>query len=137
MNDWLHVLSEQECRWLLEQAHIGRVAVNVDGVPAIFPVNYGLLEGDVVFMTGEGTKLRAAVRNATVAFEIDGHDTRTHSGWSVVVVGATSELTSAQLQDAGRLRLEPWAGGDRDHVVRISPDSITGRRLERFPARPT
>jgi uncharacterized protein len=58
--DGLDLLSEQECRWLLGQAHVGRVAVGAGALPAVFPVNYALVGDEILFFTGEGTKLRAA-----------------------------------------------------------------------------
>jgi uncharacterized protein len=132
--DGLEVMSEQECRRLLGRGHIGRVAVTMGALPAIFPVNYTMYDGDVVFMTGDGTKLRAASCNAVVAFEIDGYDDLTHSGWSVLVVGMTEELTGAELDEVRPLPLEPWAGGERDHYVRLTTEFLSGRRLQRFPA---
>lgn len=133
VDEGLEILGEQECRRLLERAHIGRVAVTVGALPAIFPVNYAVHDGDIVFMTGEGTKLRAASRNAVVAFEIDGFDPLTHSGWSVLVVGMTEELTGVDLDEVVGLPLEPWAGGDRTHYVRLTTEFLSGRRLQRFP----
>jgi nitroimidazol reductase NimA-like FMN-containing flavoprotein (pyridoxamine 5'-phosphate oxidase superfamily) len=136
VDDGLEVLSEDECRLLLERAHIGRVAVTLHALPAIFPVNYIVQDGHIVFMTGEGTKLRAASRNAVVAFEIDGYDPLSRSGWSVLVVGMTDELDGDDLAAAEQLPLEPWAGGSRNHYVRLTTEFVSGRRLQRFPPQP-
>lgn len=131
VEDGLEILTERECRERLERAHIGRIAVTLGALPAIFPVNYAMLDGDVVFMTGEGTKLRAASRNAVLAFEIDAYDPLTRSGWSVLVVGMASELEGEARETATRLPLEPWARGDRDHYISISTDFVSGRRIGR------
>ena len=63
----LELMSEQECRWLLCQARVGRVAVSRGEVPAVFPVNYMVAGEEILFFTGEGTKLRAAAANTTAS----------------------------------------------------------------------
>ena len=62
--DGLEILDEHECRRLLASQCIGRVGVTIGALPAIFPVNYVTVDGDIVFRTGEGTKLRAALERA-------------------------------------------------------------------------
>jgi nitroimidazol reductase NimA-like FMN-containing flavoprotein (pyridoxamine 5'-phosphate oxidase superfamily) len=49
--DGLEVLSEEECRALLAQCEVGRVAITSGALPSILPVNFALLDGDIVFMT--------------------------------------------------------------------------------------
>ena len=62
--DGLEVLSEEECRRLLALGSLGRIGVSTGTLPAIFPVNYIVAAGDVLFFTAEGTKLHAATVNA-------------------------------------------------------------------------
>jgi nitroimidazol reductase NimA-like FMN-containing flavoprotein (pyridoxamine 5'-phosphate oxidase superfamily) len=129
----LEILGEQECFDLLATRHVGRVAVTVGALPAIFPVNYALMGGTIVFRTGEGTKLSAALRNAVVAFEIDEFDGFAHGGWSVMAVGMARELDGAALDDARRLPLRPWADGERDRFVQVVPELVSGRRIVHAP----
>ena len=129
VEEGIEVLSEEECAALLGRCHVGRVAVTLSALPAVFPVNYAVLDGDVVFMTGEGTKLRAALSNTVVAFEIDEFDPFAHTGWSVMAIGVASELAGHDLDRARALALRPWADGDRRHYVRIRPDVLSGRRI--------
>ncbi len=125
----LEVLSDDECRRLLSTAQVGRVAV-CTGHPAILPVVYALLDGDVVFRTGPGTKLDAAVAGTVVAFEIDEADRISHVGWSVLVVGVARPIVDPEMRaHAARLPLAPWAGGDKDTFVRLEPVMVTGREL--------
>ena len=106
------------------------MGVTIAALPAIFPVNYGLLGDDIVFLTGEGTKLRAAVDHAVVAFEVDEFDLVTRRGWSVLAVGIATEVSdAAELASGRRMRLQPMARGDRSHFVRIRPEFLSGRRL--------
>ena len=68
------VLDEEECYALLAGASLGRVGVTVGAMPAIFPVNFALVGHHVVFSTGLGTKLTAALAGSVVAFEADWAD---------------------------------------------------------------
>src|SRR6187200_2130512 len=65
----LESLSEEECYYLLATSSIGRVGISVRALPEVLPVNYAVLDGDVIIRTGAGTKLDAALTNAVVAFE--------------------------------------------------------------------
>jgi nitroimidazol reductase NimA-like FMN-containing flavoprotein (pyridoxamine 5'-phosphate oxidase superfamily) len=133
-HDRLEVLSEAECRHLLTQVPVGRVGVTVGGLPVILPVNYRMDEDDVVFRTGDGTKLRAAVAEAVIAFEVDAYDA-TGRGWSVLAIGRAYEMTEADAAvTAQRLDLEPRSNGRPDHWVRMCPEMVSGRRIEVAPA---
>jgi hypothetical protein len=57
----LETLSAEECETLLANHAFGRVAVWSGDHPAVLPVLYRLLDGDVVFRTAPGEKLIAAV----------------------------------------------------------------------------
>src|SRR5215467_12364735 len=127
----LEPIAEQECLYLLGLHRLGRVAVNVDGRPQIFPVNYAVSGRVVAFRTAPGTKLASAPMSH-VAFEIDEYDSTTGVGWSVMVKGIAYEITDAVDQDsleARRQLVRPMAPGQRDHWVAIRPDEITGRRF--------
>ena len=123
-------LDREACSRRLGAGGIGRAAVTVGALPAIFPVNFAVLDGDVVFRTGPGTKLDAAVAGAVIAFEIDHFDAFSHTGWSVLVVGTARPITDPGEQArAEHLPLTPWADGRRDTFVRIHAAKVTGREL--------
>jgi uncharacterized protein len=128
----IQVIDRDECLQLLADQQVGRLAVVQAGRPHILPVNYVLDGEGVVFRTAAGTKLEATTR-APVAFEVDAIEPGTRSGWSVVVHGLAQEVTRLDRPDLQRrlaaLPLDPWAPGDKPHLVRIAPSSITGRRL--------
>lgn len=125
----LELIPEAECRELLETEQIGRVALSVGALPVIFPVNYRIIGGDIVFRTGEGLKRRAALSGSVVGFEVDRIDEVTSSGWSVLVVGLAAEIGPADELPAEYGAITPWAGGNRHHVVRIHPEVVSGRRI--------
>jgi len=123
-------LTKSECFELLARERLGRVAVVDDRGPIVFPVNFVFDRHTVVLRTDEGTKLDAAIKGSRVAFEIDGADPATHTGWSVVVRGEAVEVTDpAELARLRRLPLHPWAPGAKAHYVRILPAALTGRRI--------
>lgn len=126
----LEYIARDECIRLLEGRHLGRVAVTVAGRPLVLPVNYAMDRGSIVFRTDPGTKFDAAVRGEFVAFEIDDADAEYHTGWSVLVTGVAEEiLDPGELARAGALPLRPWAKGPKNHYLRITPVTISGRRI--------
>jgi uncharacterized protein len=130
IDNGLEILSAEQCRDLLQRSTVGRVAVTVAALPAIFPVNYAVLDGQIIFRTGDGTKLRAALEKAVVAFQVDHFDGSVASGWSVMAVGLAEEITDPHdLAAAEALGLLPFAAGDRSHYIRIAPEFLSGRRI--------
>ncbi len=128
-NYGLEIISTEECRALLTSQRIGRVGV-CSGRPGLFPVLYGLLDGDVVFRTAPGEKLIAAALNSDVMFEIDAFDIEKRTGWSVNVLGRAEEIVHPDdLERAHALELDPWAGELRDRYVRIRTAEVSGRRI--------
>jgi nitroimidazol reductase NimA-like FMN-containing flavoprotein (pyridoxamine 5'-phosphate oxidase superfamily) len=128
--DGLELLSESDCRRLLTQEQVGRVAVAVGALAVVFPVNYVMAGGDILFWTGEGTKLKAAVANRVVTFEIDHVDPVSETGWSVLAVGPARERTEpALVAGAKAAGLRSWASGERHHLVAITVETLTGRRI--------
>src|SRR3954447_20339534 len=88
----LQDLGADDCYRLLATQEIGRLGVNAEHYPLIFPVNFGLDGTTIVMRTEPGTKL-AAAEHANVTFEVDEIDRRTRSGWSVLVRGLAERLT--------------------------------------------
>lgn len=125
---WIEELPDEECLHLLRSSIIGRVSVQVDGYPAIVPVNHVLVEssghGPLLYLkTRAGTVLDRS--HERVAFQIDEFDVLHRQGWSVLVRGM---LRHAGDTAVGTVELEPWASG-RDLWLLIEPLQITGRRL--------
>ena len=122
------ILEEHRCWDLLRWAEVGRLAVSIMDQPDIFPVNFVVDHGTLVFRTAEGTKLFSAVAHNQVVFEADEHNVA--EGWSVVVRGTARVLYgSAELDEAERAGLYPWTATEKLRFVRITPAEITGRRF--------
>jgi uncharacterized protein len=123
------ILTVAQCWSQLRDGFVGRLAVQHEGRPDIFPVNYVVDRGSLVFRTGSGT-LFATSAGADVAFEVDGYDAVDATAWSVVVRGTARELRDLDdTLDALRLPLFPWHEGPKPRIVRIEPDSVSGRRF--------
>lgn len=124
------VLKVHECWALLRSAEVGRLAVCVDEQPDVFPVNYLVDHGTVVFRTGAGTKLAAMAANPPVAFEVDGYDPDNGAAWSIVIKGRAEQIQGFyEALDALSLPLFPWHPEPKHNFVRVDPVDITGRRF--------
>jgi nitroimidazol reductase NimA-like FMN-containing flavoprotein (pyridoxamine 5'-phosphate oxidase superfamily) len=122
----LDEIPREECLALLASMPVGRLAVASPGAPPlVVPVNY-VLDGEiVVFRSDPGEKV-IQLRGSPVSFQIDQIDPSRRTGWSVLVQGVAYEATPHEVE---HLHVEPWAGGQKSHWVRIVPASITGRRI--------
>jgi nitroimidazol reductase NimA-like FMN-containing flavoprotein (pyridoxamine 5'-phosphate oxidase superfamily) len=126
----LEPLSREECDALLCSARFGRVIYTDRALPACTPVNYAVDGESVVFRTAPGSRLAKATDHQVVAFEVDDIDAATESGWTVIVTGNAVPITAeSELVRSAQLGLTPWAAGEREHWVRLTPGIVTGRRL--------
>ena len=126
-------LSREESLSLLATHRFGRLAVAMsDGSPVIRPVNYVFDEPSqsVVFRTSAGSKLHAVLQAAEAAFEIDGIDERSRTGWSVIIRGVAEQVSNpTDIHRLDGLGMTPWAPGHKRHWVRIRARTVTGRRI--------
>lgn len=118
------------CWALLRTITVGRLAIWVDDRRDIFPLNYAVDHGTLVFRSREGTKVFGALSGAPVALETDGYEASTSKAWSVVVKGRAGAIGQIHdLMDTVDLPLFPWQAGEKNQFVRIQPDLVTGRRF--------
>jgi uncharacterized protein len=127
--DELENLSETECFRRLAAHDFGRLGVVVKGRPLIFPVNYALCQHVIAIRTAPGTKLTHAP-GTHVAFEIDGFDPSSGTGWSVLVQGRAVDATTA-LDDiswtARGASPHPAVPGAKAYRLAIEVETVTGR----------
>jgi uncharacterized protein len=130
--DVLEALDEHACLEYLHSASLGRVAFVTRDEIDIFPVNYACDGSIVVYRTAAGTRLERAPR-ARVAFEVDGWDPKSRTGWSVVLKGVAIDVTGGADPFSKSLRerkVVPLAPGKRDRWIAIYPALVTGRRFQ-------
>ena len=133
MNEFttIEVLSESECRSLLAAEEVGRVAFVNRDFPVVVPVNYVLDGNSIAIRSDVGTKF-ACIPLRRVAFEVDGAERWSQSGWSVLVQGFGQDVTDAigpRYEDLRRRGLETWAPGERSRWLTINIHRISGRRI--------
>ena len=123
-------LSPAQCRGYLGTGGVGRMVFAGPRGPEAIPVNFAMLDGDVVVRTGEHASLVARVAHTRVSFEVDQLDQALADGWSVLASGLARVVTTRrELEELRSLGIEPWAGGDKDAYLRIAITDITGRRI--------
>lgn len=128
----VQMLGAEECWDVLSRAQIGRLALSVGGEVDIFPVNFVVSAGGLLFRTAPGSKLFELSVNPRVAFEADEFD-ETFAA-SVVVKGDAERLEAqSDIDAADALPLTPWIPTLKYRWVRITPRSLTGRRFARAP----
>ena len=128
----LEPLSLDECRALIAPGGVGRVVFTDRGVPVALPVNYRVLDQDIVFRTEEGATVLANLSSQEISFEVDHLDEALTEGWSVLVSGRGRALVDpTEREQVESVGVAPWAGGARDTYVRLAPDQVTGRRIRK------
>ncbi len=127
----LRTLSPAECFDLLEPGGIGRVGFMSAGGIMMLPVNFAVAGKTIIFRTAPDTLL-ALYANAKVSFEADRLDEALREGWSVLVQGHAHKVADERemIRLEHETQLEPWAAGARDVYVRITPNQISGRRIQ-------
>ncbi|WP_432493970.1 pyridoxamine 5'-phosphate oxidase family protein [Kineococcus auxinigenes] len=128
-------LAPEECLALLATRPFGRVVFTHRALPAVLPVNFLLDDGAVLLRVQPRSALATAAGGTVVAFQADDIDAATRTGWSVTAVGR-ADVVGDEVRQRALDGLAAWAGGERDHVVRIGLEQLTGRRLAQVPVLP-
>jgi nitroimidazol reductase NimA-like FMN-containing flavoprotein (pyridoxamine 5'-phosphate oxidase superfamily) len=123
----LQTLSQEQCEEHLAAGGVGRIVFSTERGPVALPVNFVYDNGYVVFSTDES--MASMVRSEElVGFEVDRIDEAMSTGWSVLVTGRARRVErSEDRQRLASLKVEAWAGGARDTLVRMEPDELSGR----------
>ena len=116
----LTTLTREECLELLRGAVVGRIGYVADGMAIILPVNFALLDGDIVFCTAKGSKLSWLSLRERVTFEADESRPADHEGWSVLIQGVAREVTHPEeLAVLRRRPLHSWLRSPRMSRVKL------------------
>ena len=106
----MEVLAGTECKRLLQDHRVGRVALEA-GEPWVLPVVYRLDGNHIAFRSAVGAKLDLAERGDPIAFEIDGWDEEARIGWSVLA--EESRMRSPTPTRSPDSTLSTWSSGCR------------------------
>jgi hypothetical protein len=125
----LETLTQEQCKDHLVAGGVGRVVFSAERGPVALPVNFRFVDGRVVFRT-QPTASPAITAGAVVSFEVDRIDEAMSEGWSVLVSGRAQRVEDrTELGKLALVGIEPWAGGQREAVIRIEIDEISGRAI--------
>jgi uncharacterized protein len=124
----LREMSHEECLDRLQAQVVGRIGLNDDRGPVVLPVNYRMREGSVIIATGLSTTLARFALGTAVALEVEEVDPLTESGWTVLVRGRAEMVPHDELPEREE-RPRPWVEGPRPLLVRIVPETVSGRWL--------
>ena len=107
---------------------VGRLVVAGAGEPSVFPLNFVVDGESIIFRTQTGSKLNGITRSLAT-FQVDEIDAAGR-GWSVTFEGLAQEVLDSDPASLWArieaLELQSWPGGDRPHVVRITPYAVRG-----------
>jgi nitroimidazol reductase NimA-like FMN-containing flavoprotein (pyridoxamine 5'-phosphate oxidase superfamily) len=127
------VLTEEQCWNALAGVDVGRLAIRTHDDIDLFPVNFLIAERRIYFRTAPGTKMIELTAEPRVAFEADGGDACKR--WSVTVKGTAERLKyDTDIEQSGIQGLHSLDPASKWNYVRITPQSISGRRFEPVPA---
>lgn len=130
--EYLATIDDAGCVRLLAAVDVGRLAVVVDGRPRIVVLNY-LLDGrHLVFRTRQDALLARLTEGGAqvhVEFEVDSSFAPARSGWSVIATGLLVRERDAPREAVARERIRAWAQGERDTILRLDVEELTGRRV--------
>ncbi|MFN3256425.1 MAG: pyridoxamine 5'-phosphate oxidase family protein [Ilumatobacter sp.] len=129
-------LSAAACWALLRTTPVGRIAMHgANDEIEIFPINFIVDHGSIVFKTATGTKLSLADQQRSAAFEADGFDFYEGTAWSVVLRGTPKLIKHHQdMIEAFDIEIQTWQVGHKPTYVRLEADVITGRQFTVNPA---
>ena len=124
----LERLAEDECLRLLSAGGVGRVLIVTESAPEALPVNFTMIDDQVVFRTAPDTVMAAHIDD-NIGFEVDRLDEAMSQGWSVLISGRARQIHDPAVFWKAHDMVDPWAGGERDLCVRIEAARVSGRRV--------
>jgi nitroimidazol reductase NimA-like FMN-containing flavoprotein (pyridoxamine 5'-phosphate oxidase superfamily) len=130
-DELLEHLDAAACARLLAATTFGRLALVEAGKPVIVVLNHVLEGSDVLFRTGEAALIARLTdgRAVAAAYEVDSAFPVGESGWSVIATGQLARESDPAVAAAAVDRIRAWAHGDREVVLRLRVEELTGRRV--------
>jgi nitroimidazol reductase NimA-like FMN-containing flavoprotein (pyridoxamine 5'-phosphate oxidase superfamily) len=123
-------LGVHDCWRYLRSTSICRIAFRDGDAVENFPVNFVPTNGTLLIRTGEGTRLASLDGRTPVAVEADGMNQYGTIAWSVILKGHGAVVSDEEeIQDAMDAGLSPWQPGQKNVLLRITPQELSGRRF--------
>ncbi|WP_340538853.1 pyridoxamine 5'-phosphate oxidase family protein [Nocardioides sp. GXZ039] len=129
-------LSDDQCRTLLAQHTIARIAWQGTRGPTVIPVNYAYDGERIRIRTAAYSALARECDDSVVAIEVDQIDEDGRFGWSVLLRGHCQ----IDFERSGTRRdrwddvpdAEPWPAGHHPLQLVVEPYEVHGRRVVPF-----
>ena len=127
--DLVRPIEPWRCLQLVEAVPYGRLATVEGGSPLLVVLNHVVEDGDIYFRTRADARLVRLTQHGPVKaeYEVDSAFPAGQLGWSVIAHGLLSCEHGGSEWAAIRSRLTAWAGGERDVVLRLDVQAMTGR----------
>jgi len=125
-------LDTAACGRLLAAKEFGRLAIVDAGEPVIIVLNHLVDKADIMLRTRDDSRLArltAQGHQIRAVFEVDSAFPVGRAGWSVIASGLLGRETDEERMARTRTKLEAWAQGDRDVVIRLAVNQLSGRRV--------
>jgi hypothetical protein len=119
-------IPSQRCWELLATASVGRVALSVQALPVILPVQYHVSGRRLAVCLGHHSIPARSLDETVIAFTADSIDPAARSGWAVQIQGRSS---IPRLDDFDVACGQPAVG----QIVEIEPGTITGYYVHLCP----
>ena len=119
-------IASQRCWELLGTTSIGCLALSVQALPVILPVQYYLTGHRLTVCLGHRAIPERSLNDAIIAFTADVIDTASKSGWSVQIQGRSSIRREGGLGP-------PCGLPAAEQVVEIETGTITGHYVRLCP----
>lgn len=128
-------LTPEQCKYILQSNHVGRIGCQSNGKILIVPITYVSDESYIYGYSLEGTKISAMRKNPNVCFQVDCIDDL--ANWRCVIAwGKFEELKSPYAQAKARKlfieRLEPIRVGETVDPSRefANPPKIVQKKMK-------
>jgi uncharacterized protein len=128
----LRDIEPSRCIQLLQSVRYGRLATIDAGEPLLVVVNHLVDGGDVYIRTRPEARLARLTESGRVVravYEVDSAFPAGESGWSVMARGWLTREYGEKRAAALRSRLTAWAQGERDVVLHLEVQELTGRSV--------
>jgi nitroimidazol reductase NimA-like FMN-containing flavoprotein (pyridoxamine 5'-phosphate oxidase superfamily) len=128
----LREIEPSRCLQLMQAVRYGRMATIDGGEPLLVVVNHLVDRGDIYVRTRPESRLARLTEGGRVAravFEADSAFPAGESGWSVMAKGWLTREYGEKRATALRSRLTAWAQGERDVVLHLEVQELTGRSV--------
>jgi nitroimidazol reductase NimA-like FMN-containing flavoprotein (pyridoxamine 5'-phosphate oxidase superfamily) len=127
----LRSIEPWRCLQLLQSVPYGRLAAVDAGRPLLVVLNHIVDDGDIYVRTRADARLARLTQTGPIPamYEADSAFAAGQSGWSVIAHGLLTREHGTRQWTAVRSRLTAWAQGERDFVLHLEVQHLTGRSV--------